>query len=132
MRALWMILPVMALACGTPEDDKSTDTDVTDTDVTDTDVELTRIEEIQALTGVPADGETVYTSATTGNCASCHATDGTGGIGSDLTDKVPGLDEEAAIEIVLNGEGLMGAYDGFLTDQQIADVVAYIYDEFGG
>ena len=31
-------------------------------------------------------------------------------------------------EIVLNGEGDMPSYDGYLSDQEIADVVAYVID----
>lgn len=78
-----------------------------------------RVDDIMALTGDAAAGETVFAN----NCAVCHGADGTGGSGPDIT----GEDSaEEVAEIVLNGEEGMTAFDGVLTDQEIADVVAYV------
>ena len=69
--------------------------------------------------GDPEAGEQVYLD----NCAICHADDGSGGTGPNLT----GEDEEGEIvDIVTNGEGAMPAFGGQLTEQEIADVAAYV------
>lgn len=82
-----------------------------------------RVDDIMALTGDPASGATVYAA----ECASCHGADGTGGSGPNIT----GEDEaEEIAEYVLFGEGDMPAFDGDLTDQEIADVVAYVAGGF--
>lgn len=71
------------------------------------------------MTGDPVAGETVYAD----NCAICHADDGTGGTGPDIT----GEDDEAEIaDIVTNGEGDMTAFDGILSEQEIMDVAAFV------
>lgn len=93
-----------------------------------------RVTTIESLTGDLASGETVYTE----NCAVCHLEDGTGdlngGVGIDLvqlyTDEPNG--EHDFIGTVLNGEGDMTAFADMLDDQQIADVMAYLKDAFGG
>lgn len=69
-----------------------------------------------------ADGEPVYSST----CAVCHGAEGQGGAGSALATVVPSLSDEEIIDIILNGTSGMIAYDGQLTDQQIADVFAYL------
>ncbi len=81
------------------------------------------------LTGDPAAGADVYSSS----CASCHAADGTGGTGNDLTASVPGQTREELTEILVEGiEGTsMVSYDDILSDQEMADVVAYMLDEWG-
>ena len=80
-----------------------------------------RVDDINALEGDSDNGAAVFAS----NCAGCHAADGTGGSGPDIT----GEDEQDEVtEIVLNGEGDMPSYDGDLSDQEIADVVAYVID----
>lgn len=71
------------------------------------------------MTGDPVAGEAVYTD----NCAICHAADGTGGTGPDIT----GETEEAEIaDIVTNGEGDMTAFGDILSEQEIMDVAAYV------
>lgn len=87
---------------------------------TDTTDEPTRTEDILSLTGDTTAGETVYTD----NCSSCHGADGTGASGPDITGQVPGMTEEALVNLVLEGEGVMPAFDN-LSDQEIADLVAY-------
>lgn len=112
-----LVLPLALAAC--PGGDDETDTDVSG--FTHPSLELT---------GNVTDGQTVYTS----NCSTCHAEDGTGGAGSDLTAVLPGDSVEDVTQAVVEGiDGTsMVSYDGTLSDQEIADVVAYIRSEFGG
>lgn len=78
-----------------------------------------RVDDILALTGDSAAGAGVFAD----NCAVCHGADGTGGSGPDVTSE----DDEAEVaEVVLFGEEEMTPFDGVLTDQEIADVVAYV------
>jgi cytochrome c oxidase cbb3-type subunit 3 len=71
------------------------------------------------VVGDPVAGEEVYAT----NCAVCHADDGSGGTGPSLI----GEDEEAEIiDIVTNGEGDMQPYGDILTEQEIADVAAFV------
>ncbi len=83
------------------------------------------------------DGETVYAN----NCSSCHQADGAGVAGAFpplANNPVAAGDAAALIAIVKYGQrgrvvaggrsydGVMPAWDGLLTDEQIADVVTYI------
>lgn len=129
-RLLWMPVFLIA-ACGTPSTTDSTTTDDT-TDSGDTGgTTLTGADAILALTGDVATGKTLYESTTDGDCASCHGDDGKGGIGTDLTTRLPTITQKEAVTTILEGEGLMIAYDDLLEDQEIADINAYIWDEFG-
>jgi mono/diheme cytochrome c family protein len=78
-----------------------------------------RVDEILALDGDADAGAEVFAST----CAGCHGADGGGGSGPNLQ----GEDEvEEVTEVVLYGEEEMPGFDGDLTDQEIADVVAYV------
>ena len=60
------------------------------------------------------------------NCASCHAADGTGGVGPNLTTLPAAKDAAAVTKQVENGGGVMPAFKGKLSDQDIANVAAYV------
>ena len=76
------------------------------------------------LVGDPAEGANVYAA----NCASCHGVNGEGGVGPALAGEA---EETAELEdIILNGEGEMPAIP--LEDQELADVIAYLQQTFGG
>lgn len=81
------------------------------------------------LTGNADAGADVYAST----CVSCHAADGTGGTGTDLTETVPGMSRDELIEVLVDGipGTSMVSYASILTDQQIADVAAYVLREWG-
>lgn len=73
-----------------------------------------------------AAGKEVFLSAEAG-CGNCHtlADAGTNGsVGPNLDDNPPSA--ELVIDRVTNGKGVMPAYDGKLTEQQIADVATYV------
>jgi len=61
------------------------------------------------------------------NCAACHGEKGTGGNGGPDLTTIPAAKIPAdVIKQVTNGGGGMPAFKGALTDQQIADVAAYV------
>ncbi len=76
--------------------------------------------DIAALDGDLANGEVVYDDS----CASCHGAAGSGGSGPALDGESEGTEE--IIDIILTGEGDMPSFEGDLTDQEIADVAAYV------
>ncbi len=114
MRFEFALVALGAMACGSDGGDRATS--------------------IEGLTGDVAAGETVYAD----NCAVCHLEDGTGdsngGQGVDLVQLL--IDEPNGehdfIGTIITGEGEMTAFGDALEDQQIADVMAYMHDAFGG
>ena len=75
----------------------------------------------------PAAGEELFAGAL--GCAGCHAPDGTGGVGPNLTDSewLFGGDEAAITETITNGRpGGMPAFSGQASEEDIANVVAYV------
>ncbi len=146
--ALTLVLAVgVAAGCGgeeeaTPTPDTITGTVTTDTTETETtETETTETETTEttgtgtettettdtapAAGGDPAAGKEVFLGA--GGCGSCHtfADAGTSGsIGPNLDDAAPSLD--LALDRITNGQGAMPAFSDQLTEQQIADVAAYV------
>jgi len=59
------------------------------------------------------------------NCASCHGSDGGGGIGPNLQDVADRLTVEEQAETVVNGRGNMPAWGGELSTEEIAEVIRY-------
>ena len=96
---------VLALACGGPED-------VSGLGALELDGDATRGEALFAF-----------------HCASCHGADGSGGSqGVDLREEVPHHSDRELVRIMANGTGIMSAPG--LTDQEIADVLAYLRETF--
>jgi len=74
--------------------------------------------------GDAAAGADVYSSA---GCGSCHVladAGSTGTIGPNLDES--SLDFDVAVEQIRTGGGGMPAFEGQLSDQEIADVAAYV------
>ena len=89
-----------------------------------------RVEQILALEGDPEQGQEVYATS----CVECHRESGLGeadpddpGIGESLQEALGEGDEEL-VEVVLHGKEEMPAFEDVLTDQQIADVLAYVHE----
>ena len=118
-------LGAIALAgCGGDEESAGT----TDT-VTETHGDDTETHEGTDLEGDPVAGKTVFTA----NCASCHtlADAGTiGSVGPNLDDSKPSF--EHVVDRVTHGEGVMPSFEDTLSEQQIADVAAYVSQTAGG
>jgi mono/diheme cytochrome c family protein len=113
----------------------TTETDTTETDTTETETTTTETTETETETetggggeGDAAAGKTVFVA----NCGSCHTLGdaGTSGtIGPNLDDSQP--DEALVVDRVTNGQGAMPPFSGTLTEQQIADVSAYVSEAAG-
>lgn len=80
--------------------------------------------------GDPEAGAEVYASA---GCGTCHAladAGSTGTIGPDLDASQPS--HELVVDRVTNGAGAMPSFADQLSEQQIADVAAYVVEATGG
>jgi mono/diheme cytochrome c family protein len=132
MRRIALVLVAFAFvfavaACGgdeeaSPEPETTEGTITTETDTTET--ETTDTGESGA-DGDPVAGKEVFVGA--GGCGSCHTFSdaGTSGsIGPNLDDSQPSFD--LAVDRVTNGQGAMPSFAGQLSEQQIADVSAYV------
>lgn len=82
---------------------------------------------ILGLTGDAAAGQTVFTA---GMCSSaaCHGTDGNSGSAPALSTVVSSRSDDQIINSVLDGKAGMPPQD--LTDQEMADVLAWLRDSF--
>lgn len=121
MRTMFVLLSAMTLtfaACSGDGDDK-TGTDDSGPTAGDDDDTSDPVDAILALTGDSAAGMTIYSD----NCSICHGDSGEGGTGDPLDVAIPA---ETIVETVYYGEGIMAAYSETLSDQEIADVAAYV------
>ena len=82
------------------------------------------------LTGDPANGEKVFASAGCGGCHTLEAAGSSGNVGPNLDDAKPDL--ALALNRVTNGSGAMPSFKGQLSDQEIADVAAYVVESTQG
>ena len=129
--ALVFVLGVAA--CGgeeetSPEPEDTTgEITTTETETTDTATDTTETETTDggATGGDAAAGKEVFLGSA--GCGSCHtfADAGTSGtIGPNLDEAQPTF--ELAVDRVTNGQGAMPSFSGTLTEQEIADVAAYV------
>ena len=80
--------------------------------------------------GDPAAGEAVFASAGCGSCHTLEAAGSNGTIGPNLDDAQPPL--ELVIDRVTNGMGAMPPFGATLSEQEIADVAAYVVASTSG
>jgi mono/diheme cytochrome c family protein len=92
----------------------ATDTGATDTGATDD----------GGGEGDAAAGEQVYASAGCGDCHTLEEAGSTGTVGPSLDDSTADL--QATIDQVTNGGGGMPPFSGTLSEQEIADVAAFV------
>lgn len=78
-----------------------------------------RVEAILALTGDPAAGDPLFQAT----CADCHNVDASGGTGPGLVGQA---DSELMATQILDGGATMPPQADLLTDQEIADIIAWI------
>lgn len=79
--------------------------------------------------GDPAAGREIFIA----NCGSCHTfadAGTTGSIGPNLDEAAPSM--ELAVDRVTNGQGVMPAFEGDLSEQEILDVATYVSTAAGG
>jgi mono/diheme cytochrome c family protein len=111
-----IVLVVALPACGGEEEEQALPETVEGTLPTDTGG--------GAAEGDPANGKTVYASAGCGGCHTFSAAGSTGTVGPNLDDAA--VDFDAAVQQVKNGGGGMPAFGDRLSDQEIADVAAFV------
>jgi mono/diheme cytochrome c family protein len=102
---------------------ETTETETTETETTETETTETTTTETTAGEGDPTAGKALFAT----NCGGCHVLSdaGTSGsVGPNLDDSQP--DEALVVDRVTNGQGVMPPFAGVLTEQQIADVAAYV------
>jgi len=135
-------LGVAAVGCGgeqdqtatpeTVEGDTTLPTETTETETTateTTETETTDTTETETTTpaaeGDPVAGKEIFLGASA--CGGCHTLSDagtTGAVGPNLDDSQPSA--ELVTDRVTNGQGGMPSFSSTLSEQQIADVAAYI------
>jgi mono/diheme cytochrome c family protein len=63
-------------------------------------------------------------------CASCHGDEGLGIVGPSLYERVPQLAEPEILATVEEGPGDMPSFAGNFSDQDLADLLRYLVDEY--
>ena len=121
MRKLVLLLAALVLvvalpACGGEEEEQALPETVEGTLPTDTGG--------GAAEGDAANGKTVYASAGCGGCHTFSAAGSTGTAGPSLDDAA--IDFDAAVQQIENGGGGMPPFGDRLSDQEIADVAAFV------
>lgn len=138
------VLGVAASGCGGEEDQTATpetvigetpteptETETTTTDETETETDETETTDTETtvttpvVEGDPAPGKEVFLAVAA--CGGCHTladAGSTGAVGPNLDDAQP--DAELVLDRVTNGQGGMPSFSSTLSEQQIADVAAYV------
>ena len=120
MRKLVLLLAALVLvvaipACGGEEEEQPLPETVEGTLPADTG---------SATEGDPDNGKKIFASAGCGGCHTFAAAGSTGTVGPNLDDA--SIDVDAAVQQVKNGGGGMPAFGDRLSDQEIADVAAFV------
>jgi mono/diheme cytochrome c family protein len=79
--------------------------------------------------GDPAAGKEIFASTGCGSCHTLSDAGTTGTIGPNLDES--SVDFAAAVEQITNGGGGMQAYSGTLSEEEIANVAAYVVSARG-
>jgi mono/diheme cytochrome c family protein len=90
----------------------------------------TTAETTETTGGDATKGEAVFASAGCGGCHTLEAAGSTGAVGPNLDESRP--DAALVEDRVRNGSGAMPAFEGQLSDEEIADVTAYVVESTGG
>jgi len=110
-----LVLVVAIPACGGEEEEQALPETVEGTLPADTGA---------ATEGDPANGKKIFASAGCGGCHTFSAAGSSGTVGPNLDDA--SVDFDAAVQQVKNGGGGMPAFGDRLSDQEIADVAAFV------
>ena len=113
----------------TTTETETTETETTETETTETETTETETTETEtrpaATEGDPVAGKEVFLGAA--GCGGCHTladAGSSGTVGPNLDDASPS--DELVVDRVTNGQGGMPSFSSTLTEQQIADVAAYV------
>ena len=118
-----LVFAVGLAACG-GEEEASPEPETTEGTITTTDTDETTTGE-EPAEGDPVAGKEVFLGSS--GCGSCHtfADAGTSGtIGPNLDDSQPSFD--LAVDRVTNGAGAMPSFSSSLSEEDIANVAAYV------
>jgi mono/diheme cytochrome c family protein len=144
-RSLALLLLFMLVACPEPDDDGHASDDTSgsvadDDDASSMDDDSSgagddggdRAQTILDLPGDPDGGAMVFAA----NCGvpGCHGPSGDDGVAPALSDRVPTLSPEQIVTLLLDGKvnpGSVMPSQGNLSDQALADVLAYVLATFG-
>jgi cytochrome c551 len=85
-------------------------------------VDPEQVDAVLALTGDTGAGETVYED----ECLDCHEEDGQGMGGASLPEEVPELTDQELVETILSGPWIMPNFVNLLSEQDVADVHAWL------
>lgn len=113
----------IAAGCGSGSEGQTTASPETVQGSVPQPTETTPTETTPVPAGDAAAGKVVFTT----NCASCHILSdagATGTVGPNLD--AAKSDAARVVDRVTNGQGVMPPFAGTLTEQQIADVAAYV------
>ena len=80
--------------------------------------------------GDPVAGKEAFAGAGCGGCHTLGAAGSSGAVGPNLDDTKPSA--ELVVDRVTNGKGVMPPFKGSLTEQQIADVAAFVVEATSG
>ena len=132
--ALALLLPLFVVACGggatedtLPEGVETTQTgggSETDAAPTDTAAATDTAAGDGAAEGDAEAGAAVYESAGCGTCHVFEPAGSTGQVGPNLDES--NVDFEAAVQQIANGGGGMPAFQGQLSEEEIANVAAFV------
>ena len=111
-----LVLVVAIPACGGEENEDASPETVEGTLPTDTGG--------TASEGDPANGKTLFASAGCGGCHTFSAAGSSGTVGPNLDEA--DIDFDAAFQQIKNGGGGMPAFGDRLSDQEVADVAAFV------
>jgi cytochrome c6 len=105
---------------------ETTETETTETETTETETTETETTETEPAepAGDPAAGKAVFASAGCGGCHTLADSDAGGAIGPNLDESKPSY--ELVVDRVANGKGAMPAFGDQLSEEEIADVGAYV------
>ena len=93
-----------------------------------TDTGEDRVETVLALTGDASTGEALFGT----ECASCHGASGEGGFGPAMDTIIPSRSDEEIADATLFGAGTAMPAHEYLSDQDVADLLAFLTATFGG
>jgi cytochrome c553 len=104
---------------------ETTETETGGTETTEPETTATETETTPALEGDPAAGKEIFLGASA--CGGCHTladAGASGAVGPNFDDTTPSA--ELVVDRVTNGQGGMPSFSSSLSEQQIADVAAYV------
>jgi mono/diheme cytochrome c family protein len=123
-------LVVVAAGCGGGEETSPTpETVIGDVPTTETTETGGGEDGGGAAEGDPAAGKDVFASAGCGSCHTLSDAGATGTVGPNLDDS--SVDVDGAVEQVTNGGGGMPPFSGSLSEEDIANVAAYVVSARG-